>query len=363
MSQEYISTPGRIEHLDSFRGIGCLGVALTHSLFSFSSMPHSVFLQGLFGYLPLTFFFLLSGFVLGRSLDKTHGLTPLGIVRYYIRRLFRLYPAILPALVFAAIAARFYVIPHDWSPASDFVKRVIFKAHYGVTTPAEYLNSLLLTTIRLDPTLWTVKVEFLCAFILPFLILLVKRLRFLVMPMVLALAIFKVLGVGDPTNIFQFYLGYLIYKGAPSLANISTRQTQWILFLWLICFVFALTGDAAMNPVVESLLAGGFLAIIVPCNWPRLRSILASKPVLLLGRISYSFYLFHLPILMLTWSFMEHFYPRFLCSSILLIPSLTIFLISVCITCPVAYLCERAVERPLNSLGHRISLKLAPGRH
>jgi len=342
----------RLHHLDSLRGVAAVAVALDHSLFSFPDVPCAGFLSSLLAGAPVDFFFLLSGFVLGRSLDKSRGLTPVEISGFYLRRVFRLYPALLAALIFSALAAKFYIIPAEWSPASAFLRRVMTEAHYDIATIHDYVNSLTLKNIKLDPPLWTIRVEFLCSFLLPFLVLLTKRIHRLTVPLLLGLALFKILGRGDPTNLLAFYLGALIHYAAPALAALSVRQTKWLLYLGVVVLLFGMS--TTLNPVSENLLLAGLLAVLVPCHWPGLKKFLVSRPLLFLGRISYSFYLLHLPVLLLTWTLLGRFSPGLLCYSPRIVPVLALFLISLAITFPLAHFCQRFVEVPFNNLGHRV---------
>jgi peptidoglycan/LPS O-acetylase OafA/YrhL len=214
-----------------------------------------------------------------------------------------------------------------------------------------------LNNIKLVPTLWTIRIEFICSFLLPFLVLLTRRFPRLAPPMVLLLAFFKMNGKCEAANIFTFYLGYLISHAETALAKLSLTQTKWLLSLGLVCFLFGLT--TGLHPISENMMLAGLLAILVPCNWPGLRNVLESRPLAFIGRISYSFFLFHLPVFMLTWTWVELFCPKFLSYHNQYVPALVLFVFTAACTIPIASFSEFYVERKWNSVGHRISQKIA----
>jgi len=119
--RDIIHGPRRLHHLDSLRGIAALGVAFQHSWACFEFGKTKDYIYSLFGLSPVVFFFLLSGFVLSKSLDAEKGRTFSGVIGCYIRRIFRLYPAALVSMLISALIAFLALPSTDWSLFSDWL--------------------------------------------------------------------------------------------------------------------------------------------------------------------------------------------------------------------------------------------------
>jgi len=344
----------RLHHLDALRGLAALGVAIHHSLYAFKGIPINEYVRGLFGDAPVIFFFLLSGFVLSRSLNKGDNLTLKGILGYNVRRVFRLYPVVVVALIFSAIAARFYVLPAGWTPATEWLQYFI-KSASSLDTLRDYANALAFKDTRLDNPLWTIKIEFVCSFLLPFLVLALRQMPALIMPSGALLAFY--MGVMPtsypPLYLFAFYMGYLVERYAQVLRQMPVRLAQWILFFCGLQLIFAVQG--LFNWAGETIVLGGVLAVMVPCNWPRLKAFLLTPLLQFLGRISFSFYLLHIPVFFLCWAFLQTRLPGLLCARQEAIPVTVILLLSLGLTAGLAAICERIVEQPFNKIGHRLA--------
>lgn len=345
-----MSHEGRLHHLDSLRGIAAMAVSLDHCLFSFRDVPYHGFFSALLAGAPVNFFFVLSGFVLSRSLDRTGALTVGGAASFCVRRLFRLYPAILAVLLFTAVTARFYHIPTEAIPASNFIRRVISEAHSDVNTLAEYGRSLLLLNIKFDPLLWTIRVEVLGSFVLPILLLATRRHSGVVVPMLVGFALFKTFAAGDPSNLLAFYLGLLVHYSTRELKALSAAATKLSIVAGVLALLFG--SSATLDPVTENIIIAGLLAVLVPCNWPALRRFLEQKPLLFFGKISYSFYLLHLPVLMLTWSILIKTCPWILGRPSAIVSALILFVVTAAPTVILAAWSHRFVEVPSNNFGH-----------
>ena len=342
------------------RGIAAFGVAFHHCCYSFSGIPHNEYLYDLTGQSAVVFFFLLSGFVLSRSLAKEGALEGPGLAGYYIRRFWRIAPALIVAIIFSALAARLYLLPTDVSSATEWLQRVIFKAQ-SVTGIRGYLNSFLLANRDLDPPLWTIVIELIGSFLLPLLALLLRRFPPLSMSVGLLIVLFSFKSTGHPryyiAPLFGFYLGYLLQRAEPFLHTISTRMTEWLLFFTLLVWVYSLRGG--FDYVAHTIILAALLALLIPCNIPNLRTFLRSGPLKFLGKISYSFYLLSLPIILLTYSAIEYFWPTVLPLEPHLIPAVILFLISLIPTILISALSERFLESTGNRLGQRLAQRWA----
>ena len=348
-------------HLDSLRGIAALMVALSHSLNMFCGIPHASYMTALTGNSPVLFFFLLSGFVLCRSLCRNRDFSFRALSAYYLRRLFRLYPAVVGALVFGAIAAIFYTTPASWSPASSLL-RMLFQDAMGVTGAGGYLKQALLLEIGLDHPLWTIRTEFVGSLVLPFIVWILIKQPGLGMQLGILMAVFFATPKHGSLILFPFYLGCLICIAEKELHSLSINFTKWLLFLGMILWLSSMRGGCN-DLASRSIILGGLLAVLVPCHWGGLRKFLTSEPLLFLGKISFSFYLLHRPVSMLVWGGFEKNVPGLLCHFPAILAAVSVFLLTVALAIPLAMLMERLVERPFNTLGHRLSKQWLQREH
>jgi len=360
--RDIIHGPRRLHHLDSLRGIAALGVAFQHSWACFEFGKTKDYIYSLFGLSPVVFFFLLSGFVLSKSLDAEKGRTFSGVIGYYIRRIFRLYPAALVSMLISALIAFLALPSTNWSLFSDWLRDLVSIMDRHVSEEG-YLGSVSLfrETCVFNPPLWTIREEFACSFLLPLLILLLTRFPSLVLPMGAGLAwmLWRAGYHQIASFMFPFYLGYMIHRVSPHLMGIAEKTTKYVLFFALMLWIFSI--KQGFNAVTASIILGVILLVMIPCQWPFLRGILESAPLSFLGRISYSFYLLHFPLLLLTCSLLSAHAARLLASSGRIGGALIVFLISVSATLIAAEISERLVETPFNRIGRMISQKLLLG--
>jgi len=348
---------GHLLHLDSLRGIAAMMVALCHSLNMFLWIPHAGYLEMLTGRSPVILFFLLSGFVLCRSLIRSDSFSLSALTAFYLRRFFRLYPAVLGALVFGAFAAMLYTLPSASGPATPLLHKLFLDAK-TVTGAAGYLKQALLAEISLDRPLWSIRTEFVGSLVLPLFVWILMKKPRLAMPLGLVLALFF-----SPSEshlyliLFPFYLGCLICLAESRLRELSTKGTKWLLFLGTILWLSYLRGGFH-DLSTGSIILGGLMAVLVPCHWERLRYFLHARPLVFLGRISFSFYLLHRPVSMLVWSALERYLPGMLSHSSPLLPAGLVFLATISMTIPLSALMEYMVERPFNAVGHGLSKRL-----
>ena len=351
---------GRLHHLDSLRGVAALAVALHHSFACFFSDRTFVFAYSryLFGLSPVVFFFLLSGFVLSRALDVEKEKRLSGILGYYCRRFFRLYPAALVSILFASLVAYYVTSFGQWPLLCSWFEWV---DHFGERSAeiSKHWGAILFfrETYPYNTPLWTIREEFACSFLLPLLIILLTACPWLTLATggILAWMLWK-----KPyylsSYMFPFYLGYMMHKASPHFENVGEKKTKYILFFALL--LWASLSNCVFNPVPVSIVLGIILLVIIPCQWHFLRRLLESAPLRFLGRISYSFYLLHFPIMLLICGLLSVYLERVLLTLGRTASSLFVFLLSVSATLIAAEIMERLVESPFNRFGRVLSKKI-----
>lgn len=352
------ASKGRLHHLDAMRGIAALSVVFSHVFGLNSELPQ----WGMLGGAAVTFFFLLSGYVLGKSLSASGSRPIEDALSYCVRRLFRLYPAIFVTLVVAAVLAKFYVIPEISTKLSPWFSKSLIKATQ-INGMYDYIGTFRLYYIRLDPPLWTIQIEFVCSLLLPLLIWPTKWHQISRWGLLLILGYWKFSNpVWMPvwmrlaTHLFEFYLGYIAWTLFPMIAEISPRKSKYLIISCLIgSMVWIWFFDRSAAGIISILGLSAFLSFAGPGRWEFMQRKLNSPTLQFLGRISYSLYLIHLPILMFIWSIIygktKIVNVSFSQSIILLIAVLPASLMfSAAIEC--------FVERPFNDYGHKISSSL-----
>ena len=349
---------GRIPHLDALRGIAALGVCLHHALYSFRDIPGNEYIYRMAGESAVVFFFLLSSFVLCRSLDRGGQVGVAGIPAYYVKRFFRIYPAVLVAVLLAALVALWYGKIPDPGDATTWFQEQVEKARSVSGLPSYLLNALLLDR-RLDPPLWTIIIELMGSFLLPWLMLLPRRTPLPLLAVAGVLICFSFRQDGSTrywiAPLFGFYIGYLIHLVEPFLRLSSPGRTKLLLSFGILLWLYSI--HHRFNYILESVILGGILMILIPCHWPKLLTLLNSRPLHFLGIISFSFYLINLPLLLLSYAALAHLMPKVLMIRPSIIPALILFLVSIVVTVPIAELFRRFIELPFNRAGHSIALR------
>ncbi|MCP5247116.1 MAG: acyltransferase [Candidatus Accumulibacter sp.] len=307
--------------IDGLRAVAIISVAFYHARFpGFSG-----------GFVGVDVFFVISGFLITALLFNEAAATGrLGLAAFYARRVRRLMPAGLIVLAVTILLAAFFM-----PPASDeqrslarsamavafFSSNIFFYATTGGYFDAPSFSMPLLHT-------WSLAVEEQYYLIWPLLMLLVVRFSrqspvadSLRVRVVLALCVMFVLslalsiGMSQDHQNFAFYLlparvwefaigGMVGLVGTGFLA----RLTRWgealaMLGLGLIVYSVAAFDDSTPFPGSAAILPvfGAALLIVgMTANEQGIvRRLLASRPLVSIGLLSYSWYLWHWPLLSL----------------------------------------------------------------
>jgi peptidoglycan/LPS O-acetylase OafA/YrhL len=347
----------RLHHLDSLRGVAALLVALHHSMLPFPDLRRKGLLTLLTGESAVLFFFLLSGFVLSGSLQKiTDSVIP-RVAAYWIRRGFRLYPTVLASVLFTIVVSAFYwAVPPgaDSSGVSPGILKQLREASL-FREHGSWLNELTLRATTLNPPLWTIRVELICSFLMPFLFLFSRKLPGLVLPIAVGLGLLFTRTSWDFRYLFQFYLGYIVWRDRAFAVRIPAAISGWLM-LGLFLLLLACNGLGA-GIIVQTVLLAALFFLLVPCTPGALRGLLERRAPAFLGRVSFSFYALHWPVLMFFLSKMLSGTPGFLVSH-QLSSAMILFLLSACVTAALAGLSERWVEAGSNAFGRFLSERL-----
>lgn len=287
--------PRRFEFLDSARGLAAWSVLIFHTILVYNfevantqlSPWKLAFLKVIFnGSEAVSFFFVLSGFVLASSLKGLKG--DFYFPNYILKRLFRIYPLYILAVLIA------------------FVMATDHKVFY-------LLQELLLTSgvHRLIPPGWTMGIELILSLLMPALVLILRERRIFYGLVILMFFAYKLVS----PFLFHFMLGIWIYD-----FHREGRRLRWLdeaRYLYIIIpiciLLYSLRHIVPVLPRVEYVLnlfqdligmnrdiiyfyfsgAASSVFILLILQSSRTQTLLNHHFLAFIGRISFSLYLLH----------------------------------------------------------------------
>ncbi|MBZ9873068.1 acyltransferase [Mesorhizobium sp. BR1-1-9] len=305
----------RSTELDGLRGLAAVAVVFYHSILYPGNNASTVLLEPvqslsswrdvitkialtiLNGHSAVLLFFILSGFVLTLSLDKMRG-SPGGVVaKFTVRRLCRLYPALIACLLLM------------WG-LSLIYRNIGAVGMPFVTTETFLRNAVLVQNVLLGPT-HTIQVEVL---VIPFLLAMFAARAMLGTWGVIAGVAYSLLAMDRPWMVMQLpYIGdWLIAFAAgmliasPIVRRIASRIDGFGIAVLAVGFVFCRLFSPLVDHGAVIVQVAVSSALVASLYYSRadsvVRAILVTRPVQFLGKISYSLYLLNVLALLMIWS-------------------------------------------------------------
>jgi len=338
--------------IDGLRAISILAVVAFHV-----GVPY---VHG--GYIGVDVFFVISGFLITKLLLEEKARTGgIDLIGFWARRVRRILPSLL-FVIAATLLIGVFVLERVSGEVGTLAKAAIAALlmnanHYFLAVTGDYFGA----AAEMNPLLhlWTLSVEEQFYLIWPLLLLLVaNRTQVLRKGLILAIAIASFIGCAVltsierdlaffvmPTRAWEFMVGaglaVLHIRGLRENKPLGLLIATLGAFL-LIYSVFFLS-DVSAFPGVLALLpvAGGALTILAGTIWRDnpIAAVLNMPFLTYIGRISYVWYLWHWPILVLTRSM--DLYERHLSHDLL--AALLSFLLAV--------LTHHYIETPLRRYG------------
>jgi peptidoglycan/LPS O-acetylase OafA/YrhL len=291
--------------IDGLRAIAILSVVLYHT-----RVP---LITG--GFTGVDIFFVISGYLIGGHIFSELRSGTFSFIRFYQRRAKRILPAFYAVLAFAMLTALLLLTP---SEAKEFgrsafaatmsVSNVLFWRITDYFNPTNELNPLLMT--------WSLGVEEQFYFVIPLLMVLLARLRRgLLMPSVFTICAISFLfaclelpkhplfvfymlpsrawelGVGVALAVVEFNRKRSVLSGPLVQAMSAAGMVLMLVPMFVLTKATPFPGMAALPSVL-----GTALVIAAPVSWMNQR-LLSLRPLVFVGRVSYSFYLWHWPLL------------------------------------------------------------------
>lgn len=381
-SPDAVSAGNRESGLDALRGIAAVSVVALHSVvfclwtsypayswwdrlvLVLDRTPVSLFWSG---NQAVLLFFVLSGFALHRMLDT--GDVPFR--HYIVRRVFRLWPPYAAALA-CAIVSISLLGSRRFDQLGAWTNMFLGKS---VTTENVLLHLSMVAEFdvtKLDPVVWSLVHEARMSLAFPVIYLLLRRFGvgpILTASFVVAVGVIiqanwvaKPLASMDMRNTLVLQLCFV--AGA-AIAQLQVpigafyrripRSMLWLsaigaLLLYADCLPIVGRTNIVNLFGVDFARELGRLGVVLGAAWivisaissPGLKAALSARPLLELGRLSYSLYLFHYVILLGTLNAMGASSP------------LRVVLVAVPLSFLVAFLANRLIEEPSNLLGRKL---------
>lgn len=338
--------------IDGLRAVAVLPVVLFHAGFEVFSG----------GYVGVDVFFIISGFLITGLIREDLVAGRFSILRFYERRVRRILPALVAVVLATSVVVFAVMLPSfvlDYSRSlisvSTFVSNVYFWRYSGYFDASAALRPMLHT--------WSLAVEEQYYVFMPIAALAVYRFCnglwlwifgfALLASLVLSIYATQAAPTANffllPTRAWELLLGAMFASIPRRVHTGFADQIMSLAGLGLILWaVFAFDeftpfpGVAALAPCVGS-------ALVIYYASPRHTAVgrlLASRPAVWIGLISYSLYLVHWPIAVF-WRYITLEAPGLLAATAISVASV-----------PLAYLSWRYVERPFRGRSQASSLRV-----
>jgi peptidoglycan/LPS O-acetylase OafA/YrhL len=313
--------------LDFVRGAAALVVLFDHwhHLFfvdygqlniGFSRHPlvSALYLVTSAGHQAVVIFFVLSGYLISKSVLKTFARNDWGWTTYLLNRLTRLWIVLIPALLLTAVldhigmgihlpeASAIYAGRGGSRIISDVSLRTSFAIGLGNLA---FLQTILVPTFGSDGALWSLANEFWYYILFPLTVLAIRRnrgwfIRLLYGSTVLTIAYFLKHGV------IQGFPIWLLGTGLASVSPAKVRigkVTSWLCFLTYVPIFYFFSKfnglPAAYSDFILGLFTVVLLWVVISSGSRPAPDNLSTRGIRTLSRFSYTLYLVHIPALTL----------------------------------------------------------------
>lgn len=361
------ASKARLVELDSLRGLAALVVVLHHAYLTLPSVPPA--LAWLLAETPLrplatgrqavVFFFVLSGFVLTRALAAQEARRPGSVLsvagwwHFALQRAFRLGLPVMASLLLSALLQR--LVWHG--PLPEGTPHLLAGAAWSAPWSWGGLleQGMLLSHgdgFQLNPVLWSLVHEWRIALLLPLALLFRGRLALLMALAMLGAAVARMAGMPEGHISLGESLGRTFAASAGFLPAFAAGAALALRPPLLLDGTQRLAAGIAVVVMAAAahdygVIAGSVLLILLAQHEGALARILRRPGLLRLGRISFSLYLAHMPVLLtLTHALRDQAGP------------LAIAALAVPLSFPLALALHHGVEQP----AHRLARTLPPPR-
>jgi peptidoglycan/LPS O-acetylase OafA/YrhL len=264
------------------------------------------------GFVGVDVFFVISGFLIGGIIDRELGEGRFSLVAFYERRVRRIFPALFAMLFVAALAASLLLFPADFERFGRSAgAAALFWSNIFFLNTADYWDAAATAKPLLHT--WSLAVEEQFYLVFPLLLFAIRkwdvRQRLAALGVMAAVSFVASVWAVKVTPTAAFYLApyrfweFVIGAGLAVAAwRASARVAPWMAASGLLMIVAAgllLPKGGAFPGVAALLPCVGAVLVIAAGADNRVSRALSWRPVVFLGLISYSLYLWHWPVIVL----------------------------------------------------------------
>ncbi|WP_380179617.1 acyltransferase family protein [Kalamiella sp. sgz302252] len=288
--------------IDGLRALAIVPVLLFHAGFSTFSG----------GYVGVDVFFVISGFLITSILLKDIKNNSYSIIDFYERRIRRIFPALFSVILFVLLVAPFALLPDDY----NFLPKEVAGALLFVSNIVSWRKSGYFSSDAEERPLlhtWSLGVEeqfyIFAPIILFFILVKLKRKPDLFLLAIFALSFLLSIFLTHPKPSAAFYLlpsrtwelmagSLLALNRVPKPRSAALNELIALAgFAAIVGSVFCFDAHTAFPGYAAALPVFGSVCIIYAAQQTLVGKLLSLKPVVFIGLISYSLYLWHWPLI------------------------------------------------------------------
>jgi peptidoglycan/LPS O-acetylase OafA/YrhL len=367
--------PARLLELDGLRGLAAFSVFVCHCVLIASPDPDNGWLDrtplhALWdGAAAVDLFFVLSGFVLAAPF-LANPEKRLNVASFAVRRLFRILPAYWVAVAGALLVRELFFEPggfavlNSWvgtfwrAPPERFLDHVLLLGWWNDGPKADPIFRANGAMLTVKPVIWSLAIELRVSLVYPLFILLLRRCRSPVSAVSLIPVAFLFGSIVQPFWALPLFVAGGVVAGfrAPIARGIAGLPLVGKLAIGAAAFVlydirYSLPG-VELSDFGDHFVSGLGSTLLVVLALGSGKVFLRSAPVRFLGRVSYSFYLVHFPLLLAGSSvFAPVIAGRPLGWAAFAFVALALALL-------LSEISYRAVEAPTQAMGRRVAARL-----
>jgi len=289
--------------IQGLRAIAVLSVVIFHI--------NPMLLPG--GYIGVDIFFLISGYLIMGFIWRDLKHNSFNLLRFYTKRIYRLFPALFAMVIVSTIAAYYILLPNESEIYLKSMLSILFYfSNFYFYTEADYFNDAMAFYPLLHTWSLSVEEQFYMLFPLILIWIYTKQKKFIFMWLVWIALLSLVLSqwyvhadasfafFASPTRFFQFIMGGIIaivlQRSNPSknLGDIGVISGLVLIVISLYTYSEK-TLFPGLNALLPSVGTGLVLYFGVQSYYSKF--VLENKVVDMIGNASYSIYLWHWPLI------------------------------------------------------------------
>lgn len=324
------TAPKRINYIDGFRGVAITLVVLYHAysrwsnLILFTKSSHNIIVFK-YGWLGVQLFFLISGYVILMSLEKSTSL-----INFIKKRLLRIYPALIAASILIFISAPLFENrPLGQPKLTDFIPSIFF------VEPIWFAKIFHIKLGMIETSFWSLLVEIRFYFIFSFIYFYINKSNatwYIFLLFIVSAILTFISNTSNNIPIRNLHLAIDIIglqhygwfaSGGFLYQYLKDKNIDALLssiFIGLVSVLYmSFVQFHSMDIFI--MMTTIFVLFILSSFIGKLQTLLANKMFLFIGMISYPLYLIHENIMVSLILKFENYFPK---NYILILP-LTVF--------------------------------------